>query len=95
MSRPERVQPARGTERDLMTQPVTPAPKRVLITGAAGCVGQYLVDEFLANTPHHLVLLVRDKRKLPFDSDAEPRVSVIEAELVRINLILGQLTKGQ
>ena len=83
MSRPERVQPARGTERDLMTQPVTPAPKRVLITGAAGCVGQYLVDEFLANTPHHLVLLVRDKRKLPFDSDAEPRVSVIEADMVQ------------
>lgn len=55
--------------------------KRVLITGASGCVGQYLVDELLAETQHELVLVVRTPTKLPGEVVANPRVTVIAADV--------------
>lgn len=58
-----------------------PDPKRVLITGASGCVGQYLVDELLAETPHELFLVARNPGKLPAEVAAHPRVRVIEADV--------------
>lgn len=58
--------------------------QRLLITGATGCVGQYLVDELLANSPHHLVLLVRNPSKLPdFGADAA-RITVIQADVTDV-----------
>lgn len=55
--------------------------KRVLITGASGCVGQYLVEELLAETQHHLVLVVRNPGKLPPEVASSPRVTVVEADV--------------
>ena len=40
------------------------AIKKLLITGANGCVGQYLIDWFLKNTRFNLYLMVRNKDKL-------------------------------
>lgn len=55
--------------------------KRILVTGGSGCVGQYLVEELLAETPHRLVLVVRNPGKLPAVVASSPRVEVIEAEV--------------
>lgn len=54
---------------------------RVLITGASGCVGRYMVEEFLAHTDHDLVCLVRDAGKLPVPEAAAGRVTVLEHDL--------------
>lgn len=58
-----------------------PGRKRILITGASGCVGQYLVDELLAETDHELVLVVRSAAKLPATTVANPRVTTVEADV--------------
>ena len=39
-------------------------PKKVFITGASGCVGNYLIEMLLAKTDYELYLLVRDRNKL-------------------------------
>lgn len=54
---------------------------RILITGASGCVGQYIVEELLDNTAHDLVLLLRDRNRLPLPPQALSRVSIIEGDL--------------
>jgi len=61
-----------------------PAPsneKRILITGATGCVGQYLVEELLAETPHKLVLVVRNPGKVPSDVAESDRVEILKADV--------------
>jgi nucleoside-diphosphate-sugar epimerase len=54
---------------------------RVLITGASGCVGRYMVEDFLEHTDHELVLLVRDRGRMPLPEGAEARVTVLEHDL--------------
>jgi len=66
-------------------------PKRILVTGASGCVGQYLVEELLAETPHRLVLVVRTPGKLPAEVASSPRVEVIEADVADIEAYRGRL----
>ena len=70
-----------------------PAPKRVLITGASGCVGQYLVEELLAETPHELVLVVRNPGKLPAQAASSPRVTVIETDVGDVESYRDKLDK--
>lgn len=53
----------------------------ILITGATGCVGTYLVREFLANTDHDLVITVRDAGKLDAAVRSNPRIRVVVADL--------------
>ena len=69
------------------------APKRVLITGASGCVGQYLVEELLAETPHQLVLVVRNPGKLPAAVASSPRVTVIETDVGDVDTYRDKLGK--
>lgn len=54
---------------------------RVLVTGATGCVGRYIVDELLADDRRSLLLLVRDPARLPPAVRASARVTVIEGDL--------------
>ncbi|MBV0912358.1 NAD-dependent epimerase/dehydratase family protein [Anianabacter salinae] len=54
---------------------------RIFITGASGCVGRYLVEEFLTETAHDLVLLVRDAGKMPVAPEHAGRVTLIEGDL--------------
>jgi nucleoside-diphosphate-sugar epimerase len=70
-----------------------PDRKRILITGASGCVGQYLVDELLAETPHELVLVVRNPGKLPAEVAANPRVTVVEADVGDVDSYRDKLGK--
>ncbi len=54
---------------------------RILITGASGCVGQYIIEELLAETGHDLVLLLRDRNRLPLPDGSGSRVEIIEGDL--------------
>ncbi len=52
----------------------------VFLTGASGCVGHYVVDEFAA-AGYDLYLLVRNPAKLRFDPASRPNVTVIRGDL--------------
>jgi nucleoside-diphosphate-sugar epimerase len=54
---------------------------RILITGATGCVAQYLTRELLAETGAHLVLLSRDAARIPLPPGAEGRVTTASGRL--------------
>jgi nucleoside-diphosphate-sugar epimerase len=55
--------------------------KRILLTGASGCIGHYIADALIQHTPHELFLLVRDPQKLKFDYNARPGVTLLQADL--------------
>jgi len=61
-----------------MPDPGTPA---VLVTGATGAVGRYVVDELLSATERTLVLLVRDVRSARALFTPSPRLCFIEGDL--------------
>lgn len=54
---------------------------RVLITGATGCVGRYIVADLLAAGGYELVLALRDPARLPPAITAHPGVRVIVGDL--------------
>lgn len=57
---------------------------RVLITGASGCVGHYLVESLLNSTDYELFLLVRNPQKLLFPS--HPRINIVLGRIQDISL---------
>jgi nucleoside-diphosphate-sugar epimerase len=66
---------------------LTPAlmTQRILITGASGCIGHYIADALIQQTQHELFLLVRDPRKLRFDYEARPGITVLQADLREVD----------
>lgn len=54
---------------------------RVFITGGSGCVGHYLVSEFLKDPETELVLLLRNPGKLRLPEGTAHRVTIIEGDL--------------
>jgi len=58
--------------------------KRIFITGASGCIGHYLVETLLNDTPHELFLLVRHPAKLLFNWQDEPRIHVLQDDIRNI-----------
>ena len=60
------------------------SPQKIFVTGASGCIGHYLVEQLLADTPHQLVLLVRNPAKLLFNWQDEPRIEVIQDDIRNI-----------
>ncbi|MEW6491244.1 MAG: NAD(P)-dependent oxidoreductase [Cyanobacteriota bacterium] len=59
-------------------------PKRILITGASGCIGHYIAEALIQETEHELYLLVRNPDKLGFDYEARPGVTILQADLRQI-----------
>lgn len=59
--------------------------QRILITGASGCIGQYLADALLRQTSHELFLLVRDPSKLKLDLEGRENVTVLQGDLREID----------
>jgi nucleoside-diphosphate-sugar epimerase len=57
------------------------APLRILITGASGCVGQYIADRLLRTSDAHLLLLLRDPAKLTAVRADDPRVTLLVGDL--------------
>ncbi|NER80129.1 MAG: NAD(P)-dependent oxidoreductase [Leptolyngbya sp. SIO1D8] len=66
---------------ELLQISANPSKKRIFITGASGCIGHYLVETLLANTPHNLFLLVRNSAKLMFRWQHEPRIQIIQGDI--------------
>ena len=53
----------------------------ILLTGASGCIGHYVVEQLLAHTPHHLYVLVRNPNKLNVTTPPSDRLHWIEGNL--------------
>ncbi|NEU76919.1 NAD(P)-dependent oxidoreductase [Hassallia byssoidea VB512170] len=60
--------------------------KRILITGASGCVGHYLSEALIKETNHELYLLVRNPSKLQVDTQARPGITVLQGDMQEISL---------
>ncbi|MFT5170286.1 MAG: nucleoside-diphosphate-sugar epimerase [Candidatus Marinamargulisbacteria bacterium] len=58
--------------------------EKIFITGASGCVGHYLIDEFLATGQYELHLLIRETVKLKFDYRKMPDVNLYIGNLENI-----------
>jgi len=65
--------------------------KRILITGASGCVGHYLVEDLLRNSEHELVLVLRDPAKLQLNVAGNERVRIIPADMTDVGSYAGNL----
>lgn len=67
-------------------------PKRILLTGASGCIGHYIAEALIQETDHDLYFLVRNPDKLQFDWEARSGVTILQADLREIEH-LGDLLK--
>lgn len=55
--------------------------RRILITGASGCIGHYLCETFIGYTDDELFLVVRDPNKLQVPIDSRSGVNIVQADL--------------
>lgn len=58
--------------------------KRILVTGASGCVGHYISEALIKNTNHELFLLVRNPNKLQVNTQLRPGVTVLQGDMQEI-----------
>ncbi|MFN9548430.1 MAG: NAD-dependent epimerase/dehydratase family protein [Cyanobacteriota bacterium] len=63
----------------------SPAPPRILITGASGCVGQYIADHLFRYTEAHLLLLLRDPAKLTAVPRHDRRITLLVGDLRQLD----------
>ncbi|MBE9050814.1 NAD(P)-dependent oxidoreductase [Nostocales cyanobacterium LEGE 11386] len=61
--------------------------KRILVTGASGCIGHYISEALIKNTNHELFLLVRNPSKLQVDTTVRPGINVLQGDMQKINLL--------
>jgi len=59
-------------------------PKRILVTGASGCIGHYITEALIEQTDHELYLLVRNPNKLQVDTKSRPGVTVLQGDMGKI-----------
>jgi len=59
--------------------------KRILVTGASGCVGHYISEALIQNTNHELFLLVRNPNKLQVDIQARSGITVLQGDMQKIS----------
>lgn len=67
-------------------------PKRILVTGASGCIGHYITEALIQETNHELFLLVRNPDKLGVDYKARPGITLVRTDLREIERV-GDLLK--
>ncbi|NET74307.1 MAG: NAD(P)-dependent oxidoreductase [Sphaerospermopsis sp. SIO1G2] len=58
--------------------------KRLLITGASGCIGHYISEALINNTEHELYLLVRDPNKLNINTTKRPGITILQGDMQEI-----------
>ncbi|OKH38763.1 hypothetical protein NIES2119_09240 [[Phormidium ambiguum] IAM M-71] len=58
---------------------------RILITGASGCIGQYIAEKLIKETEHELFLLVRDPRKLRIDCNYRSGINIVQGDMKYIS----------
>lgn len=59
--------------------------KRILVTGASGCIGHYISEALIQNTNHELFLLVRNPNKLQVNTQARPGITVLQGDMQKIS----------
>ncbi|MBD2090442.1 NAD(P)-dependent oxidoreductase [Microcoleus sp. FACHB-1515] len=59
--------------------------QRIFLTGASGCIGQYIAETLIQQTDHELFLLVRDPNKLAIDTAARPGITILQGDLREID----------
>ncbi|MDX2097267.1 MAG: NAD(P)-dependent oxidoreductase [Leptolyngbyaceae cyanobacterium bins.59] len=55
--------------------------KRILLTGASGCIGHYIAETLIQNTDYDLYLLVRNPAKIQFDYTVRPGITVLQGDM--------------
>ncbi len=58
--------------------------KRILVTGASGCIGHYVTEALIQETEHELYLLVRNPNKLQLDTQVRPGINVLQGDMLEI-----------
>lgn len=58
--------------------------KRILVTGASGCIGHYISELLIKETEHELYLLVRNPDKLKVDIQARAGIHVLQGDMQKI-----------
>ncbi|MGB6296813.1 MAG: NAD(P)-dependent oxidoreductase [Rivularia sp. (in: cyanobacteria)] len=58
--------------------------KRILITGASGCIGHYISELLIEETEHELYFLVRNPDKLRIDILVRPGVHILQGDMQKI-----------
>ncbi len=59
-------------------------PKRILVTGASGCIGHYITEALIEQTDYELYLLVRNPDKLKIDTKSRPGITVLQGDMGKI-----------
>jgi len=59
-------------------------PKRILVTGASGCIGHYITEALIQETNHELYLLVRNPKKLQLNTQSRPGITVLQGDMHEI-----------
>ena len=65
----------------------------ILITGASGCVGQYIANWLIENSSAELFLWVRDPKKITSIDINHPRVKVLVGDLRQSNKFKEEISK--
>jgi len=58
--------------------------KRILITGASGCIGHYISELLIQNSEYELYLLVRNPEKLQIDTQARSGIHILQGDMQKI-----------
>jgi len=65
----------------------------ILITGASGCVGQYIANWLIENSSSELFLWVRDPKKITSINLENPRIKVLVGDLRQSNKFKKELSE--
>ena len=68
--------------------------KTILITGANGCVGQYLIDWFIKNTRFKLLLMVRNPDKLQNSIKKNKRINLLICDIRDCSKFKGEISES-
>jgi nucleoside-diphosphate-sugar epimerase len=90
----ETIHCATGTPSPLTSETVPTKDKdclRILITGASGCIGQYIAETLIKETNHELFLLVRDPRKLKIDCNYRSGINIVQGDMKYVSRLAKML----
>jgi nucleoside-diphosphate-sugar epimerase len=58
--------------------------KKILLTGASGCIGHYIAESLIQETNYELYFLVRNKDKIKFNYQYRDRINILEGDLLNL-----------